>query len=36
MEFHEEDIPLTTRLVEECSHTLESLEITCSLYGTPV
>ena len=26
-----EDIPLTTALVEECSHTLESLDITSSL-----
>ena len=36
MQFHEEDIPLTTKLVEECSHTLESLDITCSLYGTSI
>ena len=36
MQFHEEDIPLTTRLVEECSFTLESLDITCSLYGMTI
>ena len=34
MQFHEEDIPLTTRLVEVCSYTLESLDITCSLCST--
>jgi len=33
MQFHEEDIPSTTGLVEVCSCTLESLDITCSLYG---
>jgi len=33
----EEDISLTIALVEKCSHTLESLDITCShLYGTSV
>jgi len=35
MQFHDEDVPSTTRLVEDCSHTLESFDITCSLYGTP-
>ena len=36
MQFHEEDIPLTTRLVEECSSTLESLEIYFSSFGTSI
>ena len=36
MQFHEEDISLTTGLVEVCSHTLESLDITCSLTGASV
>ena len=30
----EEDIPLTTALVEKCSHTLKSLNITNNLRGT--
>jgi len=34
IQFHEEDIRFTTGLVEVCSCTLESLDITCSLYGT--
>ena len=34
--FHEEDISLTTALVEECSHALESLEITCDLHRTSI
>jgi len=29
----EEDISLTTALVERCSHTLESLKITCTPFG---
>ena len=32
----EEDIALTAALVERCSLTLESLEITCNPYGTPI
>jgi len=31
---HEEDISLTRALVERCSHTLESLDITCDPNGT--
>ena len=33
MWFHEEEISLTAALVERCSHTLESLKITCNLPG---
>ena len=32
----EEDISLTSALVERCSHTLESLDITCEPRGMPV
>ena len=32
-QFYDEDISLATQLVEECSHTLESLDVTCSLYS---
>ena len=32
----EEDITLTLALVERCSHTLESLDITCGPYGVSV
>ena len=32
---HGEDISLTVRMVEECSLTLESLDITCDVTGTP-
>jgi hypothetical protein len=31
---HDEDRLATMALVEECSHTLETLDITCYLYGT--
>ena len=34
--FEEEDVLLTMGLVEECSHALESLDISCELIGTPV
>ena len=34
--FCEEDIPLTMALMEECSHTLESLYICCDLSGTSI
>ena len=34
MQFHNEDLPLTTGLVEACSHTLESLDIIFGLHGT--
>ena len=32
--YHKEDILLTTALVNECSHTLESLEVACNSCGT--
>jgi len=32
--FREEDVSLTTALVERCSRTLEYLEVTCNLRGT--
>jgi len=32
----EEHVPLTSALVERCSHTLESLDITCYAFGTPI
>jgi hypothetical protein len=31
---HDEDLSTTTTLVEECSHTLELLNITCNRFGT--
>jgi hypothetical protein len=34
--FHEECFVLTTALVEECSHTLESLNIGCTFSCTPI
>ena len=33
---HEEDLLLTKAFVEGCSHTLESLNITCELHGTSI
>jgi hypothetical protein len=34
--FHGEDISLMMALVEECAHTLESLDITCNHFGTSI
>ena len=34
--FHMGDPLLATALVEGCSHTLESLEIVCTTFGTPI
>jgi hypothetical protein len=31
-----EDLPLMMTLAERCSHTLESLDITCDLFGTSI
>ena len=36
MWFREEDLPLIMELVEECSRTLESLNITYELPGTSI
>ena len=35
-QFHEKDLSLIMGLVEGCSHTLESLDVACSLGGTSV
>ena len=32
--FYEEDLPSIMALIKECSHTLESLKISCSSHGT--